>query len=376
MTVRPGGTVLAAVGLALGAWSCAHDEPYDKPHTPVRVEQVGDAAGRGGGTLRYSAAIVPTHTVPVAFKVPGYISAIATVADGAGGRRPLQEGDRVRQGETLAQIRTGDFTVKLNAARSQLAEVEAALAQARQAYERAAALYETKSLTRTDYDAAKAAYEGVQARRDGARALVNEAENALADATLKSPLDGTVIKRMIEVGALVGPGTPGFVVADTATVKVLFGAPDPVVRRLERNQRQGITTETFPNERFEGRITSLAPAADPGSLVFDVEVTIPNPDGRLKPGMVASIEIPGETAGARMALPLSAIVRAPDKPDGYAVYVIEPRDGAPHARLREVSLGPMISNGVAVTAGLHPGEQVIVTGATIVADGERVEVLR
>lgn len=375
MTVRPGGTLLAAVGLALGAWSCAHDEPYDKPHTPVRVEQVGDAAG-SGGTLRYSAAIVPTHAVPVAFKVPGYISAIATVADGAGGRRLLQEGDRVRQGEMLAQIRTDDFTVKLNAARSQLAEVEAALAQARQAYERAAVLYENKSLTRTDYDAAKAAYEGVQARREGARALVNEAENAVADATLKSPVDGTVIKRRIEVGALVGPGTPGFVVADTSTVKVLFGAPDPVVRRLARNQRQSISTETFPNERFEGRITSLAPAADPGSLVFDVEVTIPNPDGRLKPGMVASIEIPGETGGARMALPLSAVVRAPGKPDGYAVYVIEQRDGAPHARLRQVSLGPMISNGVAVTAGLRPGEQVIVTGATIVADGERVEVLR
>lgn len=378
MTRRPAGLTCAAAAVAaLACAGCGHEEPYEKPRTPVRVETLGLTPG--SASLRYSAAIMPTQTVPVAFKVPGYIEEIVTVRDAGGGARILQEGDRVTRGQTLARLRTDDFTVKVNQARSQQAEVEAALAQARQAYERAAALYEKKSLTRGDYDAAKAAYESVQARQDGVKALVAEASNALADSALKSPIDGTIIKRMIEVGSLVGPGTPGFVVADTGTLKVLFGAPDPVVRRLRRGQPLAITTETYPNERFPGRITSLAPAADPGSLVFDVEVTVPNKDGRLKPGMVASLEIPADGPGAsesRITLPLAAIVRAPQKPDGYAVFVIEDRAGTPHAKLREVTLGEMISNGVAVTGGLRAGERLIVTGANIVADGEAVEILR
>lgn len=364
-----------AASAAVLAWACAHEEPYERPRTPVRVEAVG--AARGSRVLRYSAALVPAHAVPVAFKVPGYIAEIATVADGAGGSRLLQEGDRVARGRVLARIRTDDFAVKVDQARSQVAEVQAAFAQASQAHERAATLYAQKSLTRGDYDAARAAYETVVAKRDGARALLKEAENALADATLTSPIDGTIIKRMIEVGALVGPGTPGFVVADTATVKALFGAPHAVVRRLQRNQPQAITTEAFPNERFQGRITGLAPAADPGSLVFDVEVTIPNRDGRLKPGMVATIELGEEGQPApRMTLPLAAILRAPQTPEGYAVYVVEDRSGTPHARLREVALGEMVSNGVTVTSGLRPGERVIVSGSRIVADGEAVEILR
>jgi multidrug efflux system membrane fusion protein len=363
--------------VALACAGCAHEEPYEKPRTPVRVETLGPAAG--SASLRYSAAILPTQTVPVAFKVPGYIEEITGVRDGAGGTRILQEGDRVTRGQTLARLRTDDFTVKVNQAKSQQAEVEAAFAQARQASVRATALYEKKSLTRGDYDAAKAAYESVRAKQDGDKALVAEASNALSDSAIKSPIDGTIIKRMVEVGSLVGPGTPGFVVADTTSLKVLFGAPDLVVRRLKRGQPLAITTETYPNERFPGRITSLAPAADPGSLVFDVEVTVPNKDGRLKPGMVASLEIPAEgteAAEPRIALPLAAIVRSPQKPDGYAVFVIEDRAGTPHAKLREVTLGEMISNGVAVTGGLRAGERLIVSGANIVADGEAVEILR
>jgi RND family efflux transporter MFP subunit len=375
MTSRTVGAMFAtASAVALACSGCAHEEPYEKPRTPVRVESIGPASG--STALRYSAAIVPRLAVPVAFKVPGYIDEITVVRDAAGGSRILQEGDRVERGQTLARIRTDDFVAKVSQARSQQAEVEAAFVQARQAYERAAALYDKKSLVRGDFDAAKAAYDTVVAKRDGVKAVIAEASNALGDSALKSPISGTVIKRMIEVGSLVGPGTPGFVVADTTSLKVLFGAPDLVVRRLKGGQPLAITTETYPNERFPGRITSLAPAADPGSLVFDVEVTVPNKDGRLKPGMVASLEIDTEAAAPQIAIPLAAIVRSPQKPDGYAVFVVEDRAGAPHAKLREVTLGEMISNGVAVTGGLRVGERVIVSGAKVVADGEPIEILR
>lgn len=365
------GVVLSAAAVTS---ACSHDEPYVKPPTPVRVDAVGRADNASG--LRYSAAILPLQAVPATFKVAGYIADITRVSDSFGGLRVLQEGDPVTAGQALARIRPDDFQVKLNQARSQESEVEAALAHAEQAFKRAATLYENKSLTRNEYDAAKAAYDGVVARRSGVRAVIQEAGNALEDSVLKSPLNGIVIKRLVEVGALVGAGTPGFMIADTSTVKVIFGAPEPVVRRLRRGQVQSVTTETYANDLFEGRITSLAPAADPGSLVFDVEVTIPNKDGRLKPGMVASIEIAGSGAAPQLAIPLAAIVRSPQKPDGYAVFVVEERDGVSYARRRDVTLGPMVSNGVTVTAGVRAGERLIVSGAKIVADGEAVEVLR
>ncbi len=364
------GTLLAAALLS----GCSPEAPSEEPAIPVRVESVGNADG--SSALRYSAAIIPVQAIPATFKVPGYIAEVTRVSDSAGGSRLLQEGDRVERGQPLARIRPDDFQVKLTQARAQESEVDAGIAQAEQAFKRATALYEKKSLTRNDYDAAKAAYDSAIAKRNGVRAVIQEAGNALEDSVLKSPLSGIVIKRLIEPGTLVGAGTPGFMIADTATVKVLFGAPEQVMRRLKRGETQMVTTETYPNETFEGRITSLAPAADPGSLVFDVEVTIPNNDGRLKPGMVASLEVAGVGGAARLAIPLAAVVRSPQQPEGYVVFVIEEIGGTARAKQREVTLGAMVSNGVTVTSGLRAGDRIIVSGAKIVADGEVVEILR
>lgn len=367
--------ILATAG-AVALWSagCVSEQPQPSPRTPVRVMTAGP--GTASGALRYSGALLPAATVPVAFKLPGYVASIAQVAGGGGRSRMLQEGDSVRTGQTLAQVGLADYTARVEQAKSQRAEVEAAFVQAKQAYERATELYNGKSLTRTDYDAARGAYETVVARRDGVDALVAEAEDALANAAIKSPLDGIIIQRLIEIGTLVGSGTPGFVVADVASLKLRYGAPESVVRQLALGGTQAITMDAYPNERFEGRITSLAPAADPGSLVFDVELTIPNADGRLKPGMVASVVIEEVRNAPETILPLTAIVRSPSRPDGYAVFVVEEREDGPRARLREVSLGRMVSNGVAATGGLREGERVIVTGARMIADGEAVEILR
>jgi membrane fusion protein, multidrug efflux system len=371
MTSRTATFALIATASIAG---CAHEARPEAVLTPVRVESAGTTGE--SGAPRYSAAILPASRVDLAFRVPGYFAGIAPVADGAGRQRPLQEGDRVTRGQQLARLRQDDYDAKVDQARSQQAEVEAALTQAKQAFERAQGLYDRKSLTRTDYDAAKAAYDTVLARQAGAKALAAEAQNARSDSSLRSPMDGVVLKRLVEVGSLVGPGTPGFVIADTSSVKILFGAPDVVVRGLSPHQPVTITTAAYPNERFPGRITSLAPAASPGSLVFDVEVTVPNPRGRLKPGMVASFELDHDRAPGRLTVPLAAILRSKKLADGYALFVVEEQGGAAHARLREVSLGDMVASGVTVTSGLREGDRVIVSGATIVADGEAVEILR
>ena len=113
------------------------------------------------------------------------------------------------------------------------------------------------------------------------------------------------------------------------------------------------------------------------SRVFEVEVTIDNQRGLLKPGMIASIQVQeGAPRAEGTAVPLTAIVRPKESPDAYAVYVVEERGGKHFARLRRVALGEAFGNAVVLTDGVREGEQVITTGATLVADGEPVQVVQ
>lgn len=369
-------TRAAVAGLALcliGA-ACKGGKAYEKPLTPVRVEAV-EAFAEGTGGVRYSASIEPRLRVDLAFKVPGYVEALGTVNG-----RPVQEGDSVARGTLLARLREPDYEQKVSQARSQLSEAEAGAAQAKAAFDRAQALLASRSISKPDYEQAKSAYEMVQAKVSGASALVREAELAQSDSALRSPIDGLVVKKLVDVGALVGPGTPGFIIADTRSVKVIFGATDTLVKDLRRGTLQRVTTEALPGREFEGQITRIAPAADFRSRVFDVEITIPNPDRALKVGMVAALRVSGSAAAeappGQVVIPLTAVIRAKDKPDAYGVFIAEEKDGKTHVRLRMVSLGEAMGNRVSVTSGLAVGERIVVSGPTLVADGQPVRIVR
>jgi multidrug efflux system membrane fusion protein len=160
------------------------------------------------------------------------------------------------------------------------------------------------------------------------------------------------------------------------SVKAVFGAPDMVVNKLKLGSELTVTAESLPGAKFRGQITRVAPAADPKSRVFEIEVTIPNPRQLLKSGFIASLEL-AESAPPKQVtvVPLAAIVRAKDKPDGYAVFVVEEKSGKPIARLRRVKLGEAFGNTIAVIEGVNTGERVITMGATLALDGQAVQVI-
>jgi RND family efflux transporter MFP subunit len=126
---------------------------------------------------------------------------------------------------------------------------------------------------------------------------------------------------------------------------------------------------------LEGRITRISPSADPSSRVFEVEAALPNPDGRLKVGMLATLGLGDAAPAGSLYVPLAAVVRPAGDSSGYAVYVVRDSGGAAAARLRPVKLGEVSGNVIAVQQGLAQGDRVIVRGATIVADGQRVQVM-
>jgi multidrug efflux system membrane fusion protein len=401
-----------------------------KAPVPVKVATVDLHAGNSGA--RYSATIIPRTQVELAFKVDGYVEALQKVRGVDGQMRDLQEGDPIVAGAVLARVRQGDYQVKVKEAESQASEARSAidsskaqyqealsaigsskaqLADAEAAYEktkldfdRAQNLFATQSLTKANYDAAKAQFEQasakvaaarsqvamVQARADsaksqievikarstGAQAVVHEKTIPLQDTALKAPLNGFVLQKSVERGTLVSPGKTGFVVADTSSVKAAFGVADIAVPEMKLGSKLSVETETLPGIEFQGQITSVFPAADPKSRVFNVEVTIPNPKGLLRPGMIVSLRVGrSEPAQAQPVVPLNAIVKSTTDSNGYAVCLLLEQGGRLVARVRDVKLGETYGNTIAVTDGVKEGDRVITIGVTLVRDGDVVKVI-
>ncbi len=145
--------VLALLAVAALSSSCSH-ETTATPPIPVRVTSVGTFEGSGG--IRYSANINAFTQVALSFKSAGYVDNIAQRRGADGRIRVLQVGDGVTPGEVLAHIRESDYLDKVNSAKAQLAQVQAAYDKSQLDFERASKLLFTDSLTKAQFDAAKA----------------------------------------------------------------------------------------------------------------------------------------------------------------------------------------------------------------------------
>jgi RND family efflux transporter MFP subunit len=374
MITRRQGLVLVA-GLAAATATCARG-PAEKPSRPVRVEKVTTEVSQTG--LRYSAAIQPYEQVQLSFKVGGYVREVKQVRDAGGRLRNLQQGDPVARGTVLARVDPADYQEKVNQAKAQLAEAEASLARVRADAARAESLYRDQALTRPDYDAATSGLAAATARVEAARAQLEAAQISLKDASLVAPSDGVVLSRNIEVGSLAGTGTVGFVQADLTRVKAVFGVPDLLIQRVKIGTALHVTTDAYGSAEFPGQVTAVSPAADTQSRVFSVEVTIPNPDGRLKAGMIGTVEVAAlhlpDIPPGSPTVSVSAIVKS-SRAGAYAVFVADGPDDAATARARDVTLGPISGNRVAVASGLEVGDRVVVSGASLLVDGDRVRVI-
>jgi multidrug efflux system membrane fusion protein len=207
------------------------------------------------------------------------------------------------------------------------------------------------------------------------QAAVAQAQQALSDCELRAPMDGQILNRNIELGALVASGTTGFTMGDMRTVKAVFGVPDTVLAAVALGKKQAIQTETY-NQQFMGLITAISPQADQKSRTFQVEVSVPNPKDLLKSGMVATLILGQSKLGAPLlVVPLNAIVSTVDGSKAFSVFVVQ-RDGDKDiARRRIVQTGSAFGNNVAILKGLNPGDRVLLNGATLVSDGQVVHII-
>lgn len=352
---------------------CGKDK-HQKTVTPVRVEKV--TIQSENASIRYTATVNPYSQVNLDFKVDGYVLEILQVEGADGRMRDIQEGDNVTKGLPLALVDPTEYLAKVVEAKSQLTEARATQQKDTEAYNRAQILYAEKSMIAPEYDRAVKNYKVSNAQVKAAEANLIEADQNLSYCTLRPPSNGVLLKRNIEVGTLVRPGSEGFVLADVTSVKVLFSVPDIVLGDVRLGQVMEVTTESVKDTLFLGRITEIAPAANTRSRVFNVEITIQNPENLLKPGMIASLNVfKGDTADAVFLLPLASIVRSVNSQDGYAVFTVEESDGKTRTFRKDVKLGSVYGNKIAIIEGLHEGEQVITIGAQQVRSGEEVSII-
>jgi RND family efflux transporter MFP subunit len=309
--------------------------------------------------------------------------------------RPLDYQNSLDQ----AEARRSQSEAQLAQAHAQLAQARANFAHADSDYARASNLFQSASLVKPQYDQAKAQYEegaasvaaaeaAVKAAEAGvanAHAAVKEAKLSLGDTTLRAPFAGWISARNVDRGSLVGGATVGFSIVDTHLVKAVFAVPDTTLSTIRLGQRQPVMLDALQHA-VTGVITSIAPQADPQSRVFSIEVTVENSREDVRPGMIGSITLGSQTWGSqrrdgssdsspRLVVPLSAVVRAPADPKGFAVFRITGSDGKSYASAQPIEAGQTFGNSIEVTRGLTAGQKIISTGSAQVRDGQQVNIL-
>lgn len=353
---------------------CGGDD-YQKTVTPVRVEQV--KLQDGNSPLRYTASINPYSQVDLDFKVDGYVLEILQVEGADGRKRDIQEGDFVTTGLPLALVDPTEYLAKVVEAKARLTEAKARLVNDTESYNRAEILYAQQSMVAPEYDRAVKNFKVSKAQVKAAEANLIEAEQNLSYCTLRPPSSGVLLKRSIEVGTLVRPGSEGFVLADVTAVKVLFSVPDVVLGDVSLGEVMEVTTRSIKDTIFLGRITEIAPAANTRSRVFNVEVTIQNPENLLKPGMIASLDVfKSDSTNPVFTVPLASIVRSVNSQDGYAVFTLDETESKTVTERRDVKLGNIYGNRIAVLEGLSEGDQLITMGAQNVRSGQQVSIIK
>jgi membrane fusion protein, multidrug efflux system len=368
------GAALAVAVLGPGCGHSAQASGSDEPERPRPVEVHQVARRPFQDAVRISANILPKRQVKLVPRSPGVLQSVL-----------VKEGDRVEEGQVLAQIEQRDYLLGLKQAQAELqaaranADVAAVgVGSASQASGRMKTLRATNAISQSELDKVDdglklglAQQTAAQAQAQLASVGLEAARTKVADTVIRAPFAGVVVMRTLDEGEICCMGPPGFVllIADTSQVKVMGSLGELAVSRVKVGMPATIRVDALPGERFQGTIDVVSPMVDPQTRTATVHITVPNPDGRLEMGMAAEIEI---DLGERqvLAVPQDAVLRTGDGQERGQVFVVE----GDLARRRDVALGARQGDLVEVTGGLSEGDRVVRSGASALRDGQRVAV--
>ncbi len=361
MTAR--GSLVLPFILGLLVSACGGDAPTPPAdeRDPVAVETATAATTTAAQDGRYTGTIQGTRRVPLSTKMMGTIT-----------RLSVEEGDRVQKGETLIRIRSQNVEAQRAQVQARLREARAARDNAETQFERIQALREKDSATEQEFDNAQTAYERAQAQVEALESRLAETEDMLTYATLEAPIDGHVVEKQSEQGALAAPGRPLLTVETLDALKAMVQVPEEDVNQFAVGDSATVTIGAAANVEKQGVVTQVNPSGNAVSRQFTVQVRLPRtaPDDReaataLKSGMYAEVH---HQTGTRSTLtvPQAALIERGQLTGLYAV-----RDG--HALLRWVRTGSRHGNRVEVLSGLRPGETYVTDATPRIANGQPIQ---
>jgi RND family efflux transporter MFP subunit len=234
---------------------------------------------RSGAVVANGELVSPVRS-ELAVKNPGRVARVY-----------VDEGARVRRGQTLLTLETEYLTLALKQADAQVAQARAAASEAERDFKRKEELLAKESVSRAAYDRSRSSYDSALAAVAAAEAGRDLARQQVRDAVLVAPITGVVEERRTDVGERLGDNSVAFVIAQTSPIKLRFRLPERYLANLREGQPVRATVAPYPGEVFSGKVTQIGGVVDPATRTVLVETTLQNSDGRLSPGLFARVEI-------------------------------------------------------------------------------------
>jgi Cu(I)/Ag(I) efflux system membrane fusion protein len=193
----------------------------------------------------------------------------------------------------------------------------------------------------------------------------------LRELRLRAPVAGHVLAKGAVQGAYVTPGTPLFTIADLSRVWALVDVSERDAGRVQVGQDATVTLVAYPREPVSGKITFLYPTIDPATRTLRVRIELDNPDLRLRPGMVGTVDLAAAAAAADAGAPAVVIPAEALADTGEAQYVFLARDGG-RFEPRRVTAGARAGDDVQILSGLAEGDVVVTTAAFLIDSESRL----
>jgi membrane fusion protein, multidrug efflux system len=299
------------------------------------------------------------HALAVQLVMPGSVQPVAqaTVRSklSAEVQRVLaREGDRVAAGQVLVELDTAQLRQQLAERQATLESARARLAQEERTRQTSAQLVKQNFISKNASDAADDAWRAQSAQVEAASAQLAQTRLLLDDAVVRAPIAGQIARRHVQAGEKVSFDAPLMQVVDLTRLEVQAQAPVAEVARLPAGGTAEVEVEGITGKRYAGRIDRINPAAEPGSRLISVYVTLTNEDALLRGGMFARVHVNLAALQPRPSLPATALM---GERGNHWVWVIA--DGKLARRTVSVGLRDERAARIEILDGLKPDDAVL-----------------
>ena len=316
---------------------------------PEAVTTIVAAQEQWPSTLNVIGTIAAVRGVTVSADLSGIVDQIL-----------FQSGDAVREGQVLVVLDTRQE-------QAQMAAAEAQRVLARLNFKRMQNLLDEKVISKAEFDASDATSRETEAR-------VNEIRAAIERKTIRAPFTGVLGIRQVNKGQYLAGGDPVVPLQSLNPIYVNFGVPQQTIAQVHAGSSVRVTTENLANLAFNGRVTAVDSVVDETTRNIQVQATLANADGKLRPGMFVQAEMALGASQDVIAIPGSAISYAPYGNSVFVVSDMKNDKGQPYRGVRQqiVTLGPARGDQIAVLSGLKAGDEIVTSGLFKLRNGAAV----